>query len=173
MSSAISDDELHNLAWQRVKDKREFIEHFVIYAVVSIILVIVWAVQTDVDHPWFVWAVVPWGIGVVAHFLRVFMFPAKKASEKVLEKRADKIAGRKRGFYKHLGLYLLVNAGIIAVWAGTGAESEPVPWFVYPLVGWGLFVLWNFVEAFKFPEEMAFEKRQFEKEVERLTKGGN
>ena len=85
------------------------------------------------------------------------------------ERRAD----RKKGFYRHLGLYLVVNALLVAVWAGTGAESDPVPWFVYPLGGWGIFVLWTWLEAFVFVEETGWQKRQIQKEFERLKKAGS
>ena len=172
MSNGESDEALHRLARRRFRDKMAFFEHLVIYIVVNGILALAWAFSTDMDHPWFIWATVPWGIGLLIHFAAVFIFPAKKGKDK-LEAGDEKKGDRKKGFCRHLGLYLVVNALLIAVWAGTGAESDPVPWFVYPLAGWGIFVLWSWLEAFVFVGETQWQRRQIQKEFERLKKAGN
>jgi hypothetical protein len=101
----------------------------------------------------------------------VFIFSGKTSGKKrqvEREKRVDK----KKGFYRHLGLYLLVNIILIIIWVGTGAESDPVPWFIYPLGGWGFFVLWNFLEVYILVEETGWQKRQIEKEIEKLKRAG-
>ena len=171
MSNAMVDEELYKRARQRFKDKMDFYQHFVIYAVVNGILALAWAFSSDVDYPWFVWVLIPWGIGVVIHFLIVFLFAGKTGGKK-REVEAEKRADKKKGFYRHLGLYLLVNVILIIIWAVAGAESDPVPWFVYPLGGWGIFVIWNYIEAFVLPEEAGWDKRQIEKEVEKLKRAG-
>jgi hypothetical protein len=172
MSNGASDEALHRIARRRFRDKMAFCQHLIIYVLVNGILALVWRFSTDIDHPWFLWATVPWGIGLLFHFTVAFIFPGKKEEGK-LQPKGEKRADRKKGFYRHLGLYLVVNAALIAVWAGTGAESDPVPWFVYPLGGWGIFVLWNWLEAFVFVEETGWQKRQIQKEFERLKKAGN
>ena len=172
MSNAVSDDELRKLARKRFRDKMGFWQHLVIYAVVNATLALAWAFSTDIDHPWFIWATVPWGVGLLFHFVMAFMFPEKAGAKKKQiedEKKPDK----KKGFYRHLALYLAVNAGLIAVWAGTGAEADPVPWFVYPLGAWSVFVLWNYLEAFVFLEETPWQKRQIENEFDRLKRAGS
>ncbi len=171
MSEAMTDEELYRVAGQRFQDKMDFYRHLVIYAVVNGILALVWAFSTDIDYPWFVWVSIPWGIGVLFHFLMAFVFSGK-VGEKKIEVESKKGVDKKRGFYRHLALYLVVNIMLIAVWAGTGAESDPVPWFVYPLGGWGIFVLWNYLEVFVIVRETSWQKRQIEKEVERLKRVG-
>ena len=39
------------------------------------------------------------------------------------------------GFFVHAVMYVVMNAGIIAIWYATGATY---PWFMWPLLGWGL-----------------------------------
>lgn len=172
MSSRVSDEELHELARHRYQDRMGFWQHLVIYAVVNGTLALAWRFSTDVDHPWFIWATVPWGIGLLMHFVVAYMFPRKpggKSRDAADEKKAD----RKKGFYRHLALYLTANAAFIAVWAGTGAESDPVPWFIYPLGGWGIFVLWSFLGAFIFVEETRWQKTRIQKEFDRLKKASS
>ena len=91
--------------------------------------------------------------------------------EMKVEEKSARQGDRKKGFYLHLGLYAIVNIILIVAWARTGTEANPVPWFVFPLVGWGILVVWNYLEAFVWPEETGWEKRQVEKEFERLRKG--
>ncbi|HEY49090.1 MAG TPA: 2TM domain-containing protein, partial [Dehalococcoidia bacterium] len=165
MTAGMTDEDLYKLARQRVRDKKDLLHHFIVYAVVNSILVLAWAFATEVDHPWFIWVLIPWGIGVLIHFIMVVVFSGR---EMKIKEESDGQVGRKKGFYRHLGLYLIVNIILIIVWARTGAEADPVPWFIYPLGGWGIFVVWNYLEAFVLAEEMGWEKRLLEKEVEKL-----
>ena len=93
-------------------------------------------------------------------------------SDEELHDIAKKRVEKKRDFYKHLSFYIFVNTILIIVWATTGTHSEPVPWFVYPLGGWGFFVIWNYLEVFVFDRDIGWEKRQIEKEVEKLKRRG-
>ena len=93
-------------------------------------------------------------------------------SDEELFEIAKQRVERKRDFFKHLSFYVFVNIILIIIWAATGAQSTPVPWFVYPLGGWGIFIVWNFFEVFIFTRDIGWEKRQIDKEVEKLKKGG-
>jgi len=168
MTTGMTDEELYKLAKQRVRDKKDLLQHLIVYAIVNIILILAWAFTTDIDHPWFIWVLVPWGIGVFIHFIMVVVFSGR--TMKIKEER-NRQGDRKKGFYRHLGLYVIANIILIIAWARTGAESDPVPWFIYPLGGWGIFVIWNYLEAFVLAEETGWEKRQIEKEVEKLRRG--
>jgi len=168
MTTGMTDEELHKLAKQRVRDKKDLLQHLIVYAIVNIILILAWAFTTDIDHPWFIWVLVPWGIGVFIHFIMVVVFSGRNI--KIKEER-NRQGDRKKGFYRHLGLYVIANIILIIAWARTGAESDPVPWFIYPLGGWGIFVIWNYLDAFVLAAETGWEKRQIEKEVEKLRRG--
>ena len=57
--------------------------------------------------------------------------------EKELEKRAREQVAAQKGFYVHLMTYLLVNAGLFVINAGTRTRDDGW-WFYWPLFGWGI-----------------------------------
>jgi len=89
-------------------------------------------------------------------------------SEKELYEQARKRVEEKKDFYIHFAVYILVNIMLVIIWAVTGAGF---PWFVFPLGGWGIGVLFHFLGVFVFSRQGAWERREIEKEVERLKKG--
>lgn len=167
MTTGMTNEELYKLARQRVQDKKDFLKHLIVYVIVNITLVLASVFATDIDHPWFIWVLIPWGIGVFIHFIILVVFSSRDMK---IKEEKNKPGDSKKGFYRHLGLYVLVNTILIIVWARTGAESDPVPWFIYPLVCWGIFVIWNYLETFALTEQTKWEKRQIEREVEKLKR---
>ena len=93
-------------------------------------------------------------------------------SEDELYRLARKRVEEKKGFYIHFAVYIGVNTLLVIIWAATGAGF---PWFVFPLGGWGIGILFHFLGVFVFsrPRMSNWERREIEKEVERLRKGGN
>ena len=74
----------------------------------------------------------------------------------------------KKGFYIHLTVYVLVNILLILIWFFTGAGF---PWFIFPLGGWGIGLLFHFLGVFVFSRGgSAWEKKEIEKEAERIRK---
>jgi hypothetical protein len=63
-----------------------------------------------------------------------------ETSEKDLRAVATKRVRAKRDFFAHLASYLIINGALVAVWALTG---EGYPWFVWPLLGWGVGVAFH------------------------------
>lgn len=53
-------------AIDRLKAKRDFRNHVVVYVVVNAALVVIWAV-TGVGYFWPIWPIVGWGIGLLLH----------------------------------------------------------------------------------------------------------
>ena len=90
-------------------------------------------------------------------------------SEEELYRLASKRVEEKKGFYTHFAVYIAVNIMLVIIWSVTGAGF---PWFVFPLVGWGIGILFHFLSVFVFSRTGDWEKREIEKEVERLRKGG-
>ncbi len=75
-----------------------------------------------------------------------------------LERVARHRVKRKRDLVMHLVLYLAVNAMLVAIWAITG---RGYPWFLWPLVGWGMAVVADLISAMMelyLPEEQAVER---------------
>ena len=59
------DQALRDLAFKRVKEKRDFQGHVVAYVVVNLFLWGVWAMTSGIgSYPWPVWVTLGWGIGV-------------------------------------------------------------------------------------------------------------
>lgn len=58
-------------AIRRLKNKRAFWLHLVVYLVVNAFLIFVWAV-TSRSYFWPIWTIGPWGIGLVMHGWNAF-----------------------------------------------------------------------------------------------------
>ena len=91
-------------------------------------------------------------------------------SEEELYRQARKRVEEKKGFYIHFAVYIIVNILLVIIWAVTGGGF---PWFVFPLGGWGIGLLFHFLGVFIFSRQSGWERRQIEKEVERLKKGNS
>jgi hypothetical protein len=62
-----------------------------------------------------------------------------------------KRAHDRRGFYIHLGVYVIVNAGLAIL---DVTRSPDHLWFFWPLAGWGLGILANAAAVFGWFEGM-------------------
>ena len=95
MVKQMSEEEIYEEAKKRVEAKKDFYRHLVIYVVVNIILVIIWAFPGGRGHPWFLWVLGFWGVGVLFNFLRVFVW-VRKGDIRAIEKEAEKIRREQR-----------------------------------------------------------------------------
>jgi len=82
-------------------------------------------------------------------------------SEGELRKEARLRTEAKLGFYIHLGVYSGVNFMLFVIWWLTGGY----PWFVFPLLGWGIGLLAHFLRAFG---QINVTDRLSEKEYQKL-----
>lgn len=69
-------------AISRIEAKRGFVAHAVIYVLVNIALVIVWAVASA-GYFWPGWVIGGWGIGLVSHALGVYVRPRPISEESI------------------------------------------------------------------------------------------
>lgn len=48
--------------------------------------------------------------------------------------------GSRKGFHIHLAVYVATNLLLIMIWASTAifGGAFVFPWFIYPLLGWGI-----------------------------------
>ena len=89
-------------------------------------------------------------------------------SEEEIYQLARKRVEEKKGFFVHLSIYILVNILLVMIWAfGNGGGF---PWFIFPLGGWGIGLLFHFLGVFVFSRSTEWEKREIEKEAEKLRK---
>ncbi len=91
-------------------------------------------------------------------------------SEEEIYRQARKRVEEKKGFYVHFAVYIIVNIILVIIWAATGADY---PWFLFPLGGWGIGILFHFLGVFVFSRQTDWERRAVEKEAERLRKSGS
>ena len=86
--------------------------------------------------------------------------------EEQIYEQAKKRVEAKKGFYVHLTVYILVNILLVLVWAF--AAGGGFPWFVFPLVGWGIGLLFHGLGVFVF--EQTLDKAAIEKEAEKIRR---
>ena len=74
------------------------------------------------------------------------------------EREAKQIR-KQRAFLVHLSIYAATNLFLIAVWALTGAGY---PWFVFPLLGWGIAIVAHGASAYFLadPEDLMLQREQ-------------
>ena len=92
---------------------------------------------------------------------------AQMTEEEIYEE-AKKRVEEKRGFFTHLAVYVVINLLLIIIWAF--ASGGGFPWFVFPLGGWGIGILFHFLGVFVFSRPGGWEQREIEKEVEKLKR---
>ena len=83
----MSDDERRESAIKRLKAKREFWQHVVMYVLVNSLLVVIWAVTNEGTYFWPMWPLLGWGIGLAMHAWDTFRRPI---SEEAIRKEMDK-----------------------------------------------------------------------------------
>jgi len=70
--------------------------------------------------------------------------------EQAPRERAVRQLKKRRDFYGHILIYVLVNAFVVVIWAVTDAHG--FFWPVFPIGGWGIGVLMNAWDVFWRPE---------------------
>jgi uncharacterized ion transporter superfamily protein YfcC len=64
-------DERREAAVKRVKAKRDFKTHVVVYLLVNAMLVVIWAV-TGAGYFWPIWVIAGWGVGLAINAWTVY-----------------------------------------------------------------------------------------------------
>jgi hypothetical protein len=79
---------------------------------------------------------------------------------------ATKIVDARIGFYIHLAVFAVVNAGLFAINLSTATEHL---WFKWPLLGWGIGVFFHALAVFVFPKGRSVRERMIAKETKTKT----
>ena len=90
MPTQMSEEEVYEVAKKRVKAKRDFYGNLGAWAIVNVVLVIVWALTDVTGYMWFLWPLCIWGFFVLVHFIQTFVFKPKP-EKGAIEAEADKI----------------------------------------------------------------------------------
>ena len=89
----MSESELYSRAEKRVDEKMGFYRHLYSFIAVNIILIII-NVLFSRGEWWFYWVTLFWGIGLVSHYLKTFVFFEKfdeKYRDQMIEKEMAKM----------------------------------------------------------------------------------
>jgi hypothetical protein len=77
----------------------------------------------------------------------------------------------RRELYMHVASYAVVNLALVAIWAATNSHY---PWFVWPMIGWGVGVAFHaFAVLFRADSRTPFgpdDERAIAREVARLRR---
>jgi hypothetical protein len=82
--------------------------------------------------------------------------------EQAARDRAVTQLKKRRDFYGHLLIYVLVNTFLVVIWAVVGAHG--FFWPVFPIVGWGIGVVMNAWDVFWRPP---ITEHDIQREIER------
>ena len=85
-------------------------------------------------------------------------------TEEELRTIAKKRVEARMGFAIHAAIYVVANLGFVAIWAATGAGY---PWFVWPMLGWGIGIVSHGLSLVYGPES-ARGLRAIDRELRRL-----
>jgi hypothetical protein len=85
-----TEQQLREQAVQRLKKKRDFQTHVLIYVAVNAFLVVIWAV-TSGGFFWPIFPILGWGIGVVANAWDVY--GRRPISEDEIRRETDRLRG--------------------------------------------------------------------------------
>ena len=89
-------------------------------------------------------------------------------TEEEIYRQARKRVEEKKGFYIHLMTYVVINIGLILMWAFVTGGGYM--WFIWVLGGWGVGLASHFLQVFAFNKAGGWEKRQMDAEIERIKK---
>jgi fatty acid desaturase len=85
--------ELRDLAKRRVQARTGLAIHLVIYTIVNIALIGIWALS-GAHFPWFVFPLFGWGIGVAAHVIAYFIGPGSEGEQRMIDREMQRLRAR-------------------------------------------------------------------------------
>jgi hypothetical protein len=106
----------------------------------------------------------------------VYNYDPNSAEYRDAYRRAEQRVRAKIGFYWHLTSYILVNGMLIAIYLLTtlAVGNLYYPWFVWPMFGWGIGLLFHFMGVFVFGGSRSEDarRRMIEEELRRMGVAG-
>lgn len=80
------------------------------------------------------------------------------------ERELWKLAKKRVGFKRHLATYIVINAFLWVLWYFTDRNDDynGVPWPIFPMLGWGIGIMFSFLGAYVFVKHDSVE-REYEK----------
>ena len=91
---------------------------------------------------------------------------SKQMSEEQIYEQAKQRVEARKGFFIHLIVYICVNILLIIIWAFVAGAG--FPWFIFPLVGWGIGLLFHGLGVFVLGQKS--DSAAIAKEVEKIRR---
>ena len=88
-----TEEELRAIAKKRVQNRNGFLIHLMMYVVVNAGLVLIWAVS-ERGYPWFLWPLLGWGVGILAHLLSLFIGPDSPGEARAIDREVSRLRTR-------------------------------------------------------------------------------
>ena len=89
MAKIPSEEQIYEEASKKVREKKRFYRDLVTYLIVNAVLVVIWALSGR-GYMWFLWPLGIWGVFVLGHFLRIFVF-GKGSDDEAIKKEVEKM----------------------------------------------------------------------------------
>ncbi len=90
----MNNQEVYQRAKKRAEAKVGFYRHLTIYIAVCTLLMII-NFSTSTEYLWFKWPLMGWGLAVLLHFMRVFVFSGESGvTEQMIEKEMEREASK-------------------------------------------------------------------------------
>jgi hypothetical protein len=183
----LSEVELRSRAETRIKDRRGYYAHLLLFIAVNVVMWIIYAVSgSDSGEP--IFSTLGWGAGLIAHSAEYYANSGKRLEErersvrealiedlgrewqhivtfdeyKTVRKTVEKRFKQRFAFFPLVVIYLVV---VIMLWLMWGMSDGDFPWPLFPSMIWGFFVLWNGLETFAKLSWVSRE-HQYEREME-------
>ncbi len=82
------------------------------------------------------------------------------------EKLLWKIAKKRVEFRRHLATYIIMNGFFWCLWYFTDYTKEEysgIPWPIFPMLGWGIGIAFQYLGAFVFHNRLSSVDKEYEK----------
>ena len=84
------DNDLETVAKHRVQARMGFVVHAVIFFAMNAGFVLIWLL-TGHGYPWFLWPIVCWGIGLVAHAITLLIGPDSAGEQRAIDRELRRL----------------------------------------------------------------------------------
>jgi hypothetical protein len=92
----MDDEQMMKLAKQRVEERVGLVVHAAMYVLVNAGLILTWRL-TGSSYPWFIWPLLGWGAGLMAHALTYWFGPNSRHGAKAIDREVQRLRGLQRG----------------------------------------------------------------------------
>jgi hypothetical protein len=101
----------------------------------------------------------------------MYNYDANSVEYREAYRQAERRVKAKLGFYWHFSVYLIINGLLIGIYLLTTlAAGFYYPWFVWPMAGWGIGILFHFLGVFVFPGDNSgnIRRKMIEEELRKM-----